>query len=110
MNPHGHNYVLEVTVAQHPARASGGLSNGMVIDVADLAINLNPVVARLDHKSINDAEISGPHSDRLRAQPTVENLALWFWESLAFLSNDGRMNLTRVRVYETDHLWADVTA
>lgn len=103
---HGHNYTLEVTVSP----GAKGFVNGLVIDTSDLQVAIGPVLARVDHKTLNEAEISGPEAETLKAQPSAENLALWFWAALKFIGNDGRLTLRRVRVYETDHLWADVDA
>ncbi len=102
---HGHNYELHLTV-----EAKNALDNGMVIDAANLDIDVAPIIKRIDHYDMNEACDDGtPAGAVAAAQPTVENLALYLWERLAFLRNGAAINLVRLRVYENDRLWADVT-
>lgn len=60
---HGHTYQLTVFVAGEPDES------GMLIDYADLAGAVAPIVAQLDHQTLND--IHGLHN------PTTEVLAPW---------------------------------
>jgi 6-pyruvoyl-tetrahydropterin synthase len=92
--------MLEITL-------SGQLDNGMILDAADLDVCVAPVIARIDHHDLNELGRGEGPIARL-AQPTVENLALYFSEALVFLGNDGRFKLERVRVHETDRLFAEV--
>jgi len=103
-NLHGHNYVLEVTV-------SGTLHNGLIVDAADLDIAVGPVLARIDHHDLNEvAKAGGPAA--VLVQPSVENVAAYLWAALAFLRRDstGGFRLERLRLYETERLWAEVTS
>lgn len=62
-NMHGHSYVLIVYVTGEADE------NGMIIDYGDLAAAVAPIVAQLDHQTLND--IHGLHN------PTTEVLAPW---------------------------------
>ncbi len=89
-NGHGHNYTLEVTVAGEPDPATG-----MIIDLKQLREILDEVlISRVDHKNLN---LDVPF---LRGcVPTVEVLAVRFWEEL-----EGRLpgcRLSEVALYES---------
>jgi 6-pyruvoyltetrahydropterin/6-carboxytetrahydropterin synthase len=64
---HGHTYVLTVTV-------SGPVDEhtGWVVDFADIKTAVNPLIARLDHRLLND----------IIPNPTAENQVKWLWEHL----------------------------
>jgi len=90
---HGHNYEIEVTV-------SGVVgSDGFIIDFWDLDKLVDPLVALVDHRALND--IQG------LSNPTAELIAAWF---LNRLQSDYRdFNITKVRCFETKNCWADAT-
>jgi 6-pyruvoyltetrahydropterin/6-carboxytetrahydropterin synthase len=97
VNLHGHNYLLEVTVA-------GGIdpASGYVVDLKRLSdIMSRRVIRDVDHRNLNTDVpwLSG-------LIPTAENLALTFWERLRPELPAGR--LRTVRVWETDKNWAEV--
>jgi 6-pyruvoyltetrahydropterin/6-carboxytetrahydropterin synthase len=102
--PHAHNYGLELTL-----RAKHGLQNGLVIDSGRLKVDVAPVIARLSNRLLNEVEDPAPWAQRMAAQPSVENVALYFWEALGFLSKGNEFELVRVRVYEDQKMWAEVT-
>ena len=95
-NGHGHNYVLEVTVTGPVDPATG-----MVINLTELdRIVLKQVIDRLDHRNLNldVPELTGKI-------PTTEVLTGFAWDQL-----DGVVpgaELTRVRIYESDDIWAE---
>ena len=93
-NPHGHghNYVLEVTVAGMP-----GENSGYVIDLKKLKhIIQEEVLSRLDHKHLNhDVEFFQG------LVPTAENIAVVIWDILAPRIKDGR--LFSIRLHETEN-------
>lgn len=101
---HGHNYGIELTVAQ-----KGELRLGMIIDAEHLDADFRPIFLRLDHRCLNECGDSTPAGETMAAQPTAENLALYLFARLQFLSNGPFTTLVRVRVYENDRLWADAT-
>ena len=100
-NPHGHghNYVLEVTIAGEP-----DAETGMVLDLKELKnILQREIVERMDHRFLNYevAELAGKI-------PTCENIAGVIWDLLKPKITRGR--LERVRLYESPDLFADCTA
>ena len=97
-NPHGHghNYVLEVTVAGEPDPATG-----MVLDLKELKeILRREVTDRMDHRFLNYEvpELAGQI-------PTCENIAAVIWRLLEPKITRGHLN--RVRLYETPDLFVD---
>jgi 6-pyruvoyltetrahydropterin/6-carboxytetrahydropterin synthase len=100
-NPHGHghNYVLEVTVAGEP-----DAETGMVLDLKELKeILQREVVERMDHKHLNYEvpELAGKI-------PTCENIAAVIWTLLEPKIRQGRLD--RVRLYESPDLFAECAA
>jgi len=92
---HGHNYVVEVTVAGQPD------ASGLVCSRRRLEqVVKECVLDRLDHKHLN--EDTAEFRD---LNPTVENIALVVWNLLA--DKLAPVRLTRIRVYETPKTWAD---
>ncbi len=92
MHGHGHNYVLEVTVAGIP-----NPETGYVIDLKKLkAIMIREIVDKVDHKHLNhDVEF-------LRGViPTAENIAKAFWHILEPLISEGKLH--SVRLHETEN-------
>jgi len=99
LHGHGHNYVLEVTVAGEPDSATG-----MVLDLKELKdILQREVVDRMDHRHLNHEvpELAGKI-------PTCENIAAVIWNLLDPRIKQGRLD--RVRLYESPDLFADCTA
>lgn len=95
---HGHNFVLQVTVAGDPDPVTG-----MVFDLKELRdIIQREVLSPMDHRFLN---YEVPPFDRLI--PTVENLAVEIWNRLARQLNHGAGRLHQVRLYETEDLWVD---
>ncbi len=86
--PHGHNYILDVTV-------HGDIDErtGMVIDLAELKrVVGETIVERFDHADLNADPL---FRDRV---PTTENIALTVWDLLA--PKLGGDRLASVRVWE----------
>ncbi len=99
-NPHGHghNYVMEVTVAGDPDPVTG-----MVMDLKELKEILQAqVVQPFDHRFLN---YEVPPFDRVI--PTVENIAVEVWNRLAPHLGRAGIRLHAVRLYETPDLWVD---
>lgn len=95
---HGHNYVVEVTLAGEPDRETG-----MVFDLKQLKEVLRrEVVEPMDHRFLN---YEVPPFDRV--VPTAENLAMEIWKRIEPHLNSGRARLHGVRVYETGDLYVD---
>jgi 6-pyruvoyltetrahydropterin/6-carboxytetrahydropterin synthase len=95
---HGHNYLLEVTIAGSVAQ-----DTGMVINLFDLKQLLLEVLLEFDHKHLN---LDTPYfSERI---PTTENIATVLWSVLSARPEMG--GLQRIRLYEEDDLYAEVSA
>jgi len=90
-NGHGHNYTLEVTVAGEPDP-----DTGMVWELQSLK-NLikEEIIQKVDHKNLNKDVpfLSG-------VIPTLENLAVKFWEILEPKIRKARLH--EIRVYESE--------
>lgn len=99
-NPHGHghNYVLEVTLAGDP-----DAKTGMVFDLKELKAILNQeVVEPMDHRFLNH-EV--PPFDKV--VPTAENITVEIWNRLAPRLKREQVRLHAVRLYETEDLYVD---
>ena len=98
VNWHGHNYDLRVTVSGTPDPVTG-----FVMDAKQLSVIVKQhVVDRLDHSNLN-LDIDW-FRDRL---PTTENLVTAIWERLRGPIADAGGNLYRVRLFETENIYAD---
>lgn len=95
---HGHNYLLETTIA-----GSVSQETGMVVNLFDLKQLLLEVLVDFDHKHLN---LDTPYFTR--RVPTTENIATVLWSVLSARPEMG--GLERIRLYEEDDLYADVTA
>lgn len=96
---HGHNYVLEVTVAGEIAP-----DTGFSVDLAALdALLTREVTEPLDHQHLNHAV------DEFRAGgliPTSENILAWLWPRLSAGLPTG-VRLHRLRLHEDARLSVD---
>lgn len=95
-NWHGHNYILYVTVKGEPDPVTG-----MIINATELKkIIRSEVIDHLDHKNLNlDVEFMQGK------MPTAENLVKIIWQRLAPYAKG--FALHRVRIYETENIYAD---
>ena len=93
---HGHNYVLEVTVA-----GPVDPETGFVFDLSELSAIVRKVILdEVDHRNLNT------DVDWLRGViPTTENLAVAFWDRLE-ASIPGRL-LSSIRIGETEKNWVE---
>ncbi|HKF52733.1 MAG TPA: 6-carboxytetrahydropterin synthase [Candidatus Acidoferrales bacterium] len=97
---HGHNYVLEVTVAGEPDPQTG-----MILDLNELKEILDrEVTARFDHRHLNHdvPELAGK-------VPTCEELVAALWRILepAIAPKIQHGRLDHLRLYESPDLFAD---
>lgn len=89
---HGHNYIIEVTVAGQPDPLTG-----YVIDLKKLSALIDEyIIEKVDHKHLNFdvPELRG-------IIPTAENIALIFWQMLEPRILDGK--LFSIKVFESDN-------
>ena len=95
---HGHNYVVEVSVAGQPDPITG-----IVMDLKDLKEILNREVAGpYDHRFLN---YETPPFDRII--PTAENIARDIWTRIEPSVEAPNRKLHAVRVYETPDMFVD---
>lgn len=101
-NGHGHNYVVEVTVANSvDAEQGGGLKSVGKFSLAQFeAIVKRTVIDRLDHKHLNqDVDYFAD------VNPSVENISMAIYGWLTDAIDNAQ--LVKVRVYETPKTWAE---
>ena len=91
-NLHGHNYRVEVYVRGHKLDKAD-----MLADFAEIKTAMRKVVDYLDHKNINEL----PPFDR-EMNPTAERLAEYFLAEVAREINNQRVQVYKVRIWETD--------
>jgi 6-pyruvoyltetrahydropterin/6-carboxytetrahydropterin synthase len=96
-NWHGHNYVLEVTVAGPPDAATG-----FVVDLAWLRdLIAREIEDEVDHRNLN---LDVPWLAGV--MPSTENLCIAFWGRLApHIAAPARLH--RIRLFETERNFAD---
>ena len=96
-NPHGHghNYLLEVTVAGAVDPAIG-----MVVNLYDLKMVLERVLVEFDHKNLQ--EDTPYFTGRI---PTTENLAVVLWDRIAEKLQGAQ--LVALRLFEEEDLSVD---
>lgn len=98
-NTHGHNYKVEVYV-----RGQRLNHIGLLIDFKDLKAATKKVVDYLDHKNINEL----PPFD-VEVNPSAEEMAVFFLHEVGRQVNDDRVQVYKVRVWETDTCAATYT-
>ena len=114
MRLHGHNYLVDLTVAPKDKNEKVGedwevMKNGMVVDVEELDVIVAPIFKKIDHTVLNESLNDGtPYGAVAAAQPTAENIANYLWLRFGLLRNDPRFSLVNVRVYENADMWVDV--
>ena len=95
---HGHNYLLEVTVAGEPDPETGFAVDLQLLD----AILDEEVVQRLDHQHLNHALPTFSPGGKI---PTTENLVIYLWERIE--PRIGAARLVRLRLREDVDLFVD---
>jgi 6-pyruvoyltetrahydropterin/6-carboxytetrahydropterin synthase len=90
-NLHGHNYKIEIY-----ARGRELNQIGLLVDFVDLKQAADELVAYLDHKNLNELEPFVTEQN-----PSAENLARFCLEKLAAKLNDDRVEIYKVRCFET---------
>jgi 6-pyruvoyltetrahydropterin/6-carboxytetrahydropterin synthase len=94
---HGHNYVLQVTIAGTPD------SNGFLMDIPKLEhLVSETVIDPFDHRYLN-VEIP-EFSDLI---PTVENIAMVIYRMLKPKIEAAKVKLAGVTLWETTKTWCE---
>ena len=89
---HGHNYVVDVTVA-----GDVDPDIGFVMDLTELKhLVENQIIEKVDHHNMNtDVDFM---KDVI---PSTENIAIKFWEQIAPSINNNKRKLYSIRIQET---------
>jgi 6-pyruvoyltetrahydropterin/6-carboxytetrahydropterin synthase len=90
-NLHGHNYKIEIY-----ARGRELNNIGLLVDFVELKDAADEVVQYLDHRNINEL----PPFD-VELNPSAENLARYILERVASHVVDKRVQIYKVRCFET---------
>jgi 6-pyruvoyltetrahydropterin/6-carboxytetrahydropterin synthase len=90
-NLHGHNYKIEIY-----ARGRELDNIGLLVDFGELKSAADEIVNYLDHRNINELP---PFDEELN--PSAENLARYILERVASRVGDERVQVYRVRCFET---------
>ena len=90
-NLHGHNYRIEIY-----ARGRELNNIGLLVDFVELKAAADEVVDYLDHRNINELP---PFDEELN--PSAENLARYILERVAHRVGDERVQVYKVRCFET---------
>lgn len=79
--------------------------SGMIVNLADIDRWLKEVTETLDHHYLND------DVEKFQTQvPTPENITRYIFIELAKLVPEGKVKLTNVRLFESDHRWLDFSS
>jgi len=90
-NLHGHNYKIEIY-----ARGNELNNIGLLVDFVELKQAADDLVTYVDHKNLNELEPFVAEQN-----PSAENVARFFLEKLASKINDARVQIYKVRCFET---------
>jgi len=90
-NLHGHNYKIEIY-----ARGRELNNIGLLVDFIELKEAADDLVTYLDHKNLNELE---PFVEE--QNPSAENVARFVLERLASRIDDDRVQIYKVRCFET---------
>jgi 6-pyruvoyltetrahydropterin/6-carboxytetrahydropterin synthase len=90
-NLHGHNYKVEIY-----ARGRELNNIGLLVDFVELKDAADDLVTYLDHKNLNELE---PFVEE--QNPSAENVARFVLEKLAARIDDDRVQIYKVRCFET---------
>jgi 6-pyruvoyltetrahydropterin/6-carboxytetrahydropterin synthase len=90
-NLHGHNYKIEIY-----ARGRELNHIGLLVDFVELKQAADELVTYLDHKNLNELEPFVTEQN-----PSAENVARFCLEKLAAKLNDDRVQIYKVRCFET---------
>ena len=90
-NLHGHNYKLEIY-----AKGEELNSIGLLIDFVELKKAADEIVKYLDHRNLNELP---PFDEELN--PSAENMARYVLEYLNSRVGDERVQVHKVRCFET---------
>ena len=89
---HGHNYYLEITIKGQVDPVSG-----YVMDLKKLKGILHErIIEKVDHKYLNEVDLFK------NVNPTMENMAVIFWNELKDILKGDLYELYSVKLFETE--------
>ena len=89
---HGHNYYLEITIKGEVDPVSG-----YVMDLKKLKGILHErIIEKVDHKYLNEVDLFK------NVNPTMENMAVIFWNELKDILKGDLYELYSVKLFETE--------
>jgi 6-pyruvoyltetrahydropterin/6-carboxytetrahydropterin synthase len=89
---HGHNFLVEVSVASESLN-----SEGLLIDFRVVKRWTDEVLEQLDHKYLNEIEYFN------NINPSSEQLARFLYDRINEKSRQAQVTLSRVTVWESDN-------
>jgi 6-pyruvoyltetrahydropterin/6-carboxytetrahydropterin synthase len=89
---HGHNWKVEIFVSSDSLDEAG-----LVMDFGKIKAQAHEILAELDHTFLNELPAFQDQN------PSSENMARYLFERLGRGINNGRVRITRVAVWESDH-------
>jgi len=109
---HGHRYVVEMTVESFQLDETGfvadfGEIEGVLKDWIDTYWDHGLILHELDpvHPAIRSV-LTDQRVYVMSKNPTAENMAIVLWDAMQ-MNLPNKINLTRIRLYETPDSWAD---
>ena len=92
-NVHGHNFKVQVTLQGESLDHAG-----MLVDFLDVKASMQDVIAKLDHRFLNEI---APFDV---VNPSAENIAEYFYLQMSsgLAANPVPVHIREVRVWETD--------
>ncbi|MBW1606587.1 MAG: 6-carboxytetrahydropterin synthase QueD [Deltaproteobacteria bacterium] len=95
-NLHGHNWKIEVCVAGE------NLNNaGVLIDFGELKQYISEIIARLDHKFLNELDYFNDDNP-----PSSENIARYIADALQSMIDNSDVKVVRVTSWESENACA----
>ena len=95
-NLHGHNWKIEVCVAGE------NLNNaGVLIDFGELKQYISEIMARLDHKFLNELDYFNDDNP-----PSSENIARYIADALQSMIDNSDVKVVRVTSWESENACA----
>ncbi|MBW2492745.1 MAG: 6-carboxytetrahydropterin synthase QueD [Deltaproteobacteria bacterium] len=98
-NLHGHNWKIEIYVAGENLNKAG-----VLIDFGELKQHVSVIVAKLDHKFLN--ELDDFHDEY---PPSSENIAHYIATTLQSMIDSPDLKVTRVTAWESENACATYT-
>ncbi|RJQ75575.1 MAG: 6-carboxytetrahydropterin synthase QueD [Desulfobacteraceae bacterium] len=96
-NLHGHNWKVEVCVAGEKLNPAG-----VLIDFGELKTHVNDIIAKLDHKFLNELDL-------FSGNPSSEKIAVYIADALSRRLSGSSIRVSRVTTWESEDACATYT-